>query len=107
MRTVFTNLLVGEDSLKCVFEDLFSTHFLFEKELIVKHIINNKDLACSFLHNWCDVCVSVFYFEMFIKLVYQAGEELISVLLFSYIQLLVPHLEDLQHTFCTWTNCVK
>lgn len=35
---------------------------------------------------------------MFIKLVHQAGEELICILLFSYIQLFVPHLEDLQET---------
>lgn len=32
VRTIFTNLLVGVDSLKCVFEDLFSTHFLFKRE---------------------------------------------------------------------------
>lgn len=36
------------------------------------------------------------YFEMFIKLVHQASEELICILLFSDIQLLVPHLKDLQ-----------
>lgn len=39
-----------------------------------------------------------FYLEMFIELVHQAGEELICILLFSYIQLFVPHLEDLQET---------
>lgn len=33
VRTVLANLLVGKDSLKCVFEDLLSTHFLFEKEI--------------------------------------------------------------------------
>lgn len=49
-----------------------------------------------FLKNWCGVCE--FYLEMFVKLIHQAGEELISILLFSYIQLLVPHLEDLQQT---------
>lgn len=102
MRTVFTNLLVGEDSLKCVFEDLFSTHFLFEKELI----FNLSSLIKAWF-SWCDVHASVFYFEVFIKLVHQASEELVSILLFSYIQLFVPHLEDLQHTFCMWTNCIK
>lgn len=37
------------------------------------------------------------YFQMLVKLVHQAGEELVGVLLFSDIQLLVPHLENLQH----------
>lgn len=37
------------------------------------------------------------YFQMLVKLVHQAGEELVSVLLFSDVQLLVPHLENLQH----------
>lgn len=45
-------------------------------------------------------CVQQFYLEMFVKLVHQAGEELISILLFSYIQLLVPHLKDLQQDKC-------
>lgn len=38
------------------------------------------------------------YLEMFIKLVHKTCEELIGILLFSDIQLFVPHLEDLQPT---------
>lgn len=97
MGTVFTNLLVGEDPLKCVFEDLFSTHFLVEGSFAKISIIKTgqKNFAGAFLITGV-VCES--YLQMFIKLVYQAGEELISILLFSYIQLLVPHLEDLQQT---------
>lgn len=40
---------------------------------------------------------AVNYLQMLVKLVHQAGEELVGVLLFSDIQLLVPHLENLQH----------
>ena len=40
-----------------------------------------------------------FYLEMFVQLIHQASEELISVLLLSYVQLPVPHLEDLQQIF--------
>lgn len=32
---------------------------------------------------------------MLIQLVHQAGEELVGILLLSYIQLLVPHLKNL------------
>lgn len=38
------------------------------------------------------------YLQIFIQLIHQASEELISILLFSYIQLPVPHLKNLQHT---------
>lgn len=53
MRTVFTNLLVREDSLKCVLEDLFSTHFLFKKELINNHTIVNKNLVFFIISVMC------------------------------------------------------
>lgn len=89
MRTIFTNLLVGINSLKRVFKDLFTTHFLKEKET---QLVQNqteyrpvKDLMM------CDP-----YLEMFVQLVHQAGEKLVSILLLSDIQLLVPHLKDLQ-----------
>lgn len=35
---------------------------------------------------------------MFIKLVHQAGEKLVSILLFSDVELPVPHFKDLQQT---------
>lgn len=95
MRTVFTNLLVREDSLKGVFENLFPTHFLLERDVFINVIISLK-LIKALMWMVCCVCVCVFYLEMFIKLVHQACEELICILLFPHIQLLVPHLEDLE-----------
>lgn len=92
VRTIFTNLLIREDSLKCVFEDLFSTHFLFERKHHEFIIINTQLLLC---HCWG------LYLQIFIQLIHQASEELISILLFSYIQLPVPHLKNLQHTTFT------
>lgn len=91
VRTVFANLLVGKDSLKCVFEDLLSTHFLFKKEFY--HQRTDEGKTCAVMANWR----AVNYFQMLVKLVHQAGEELVGVLLLSDIQLLVPHLENLQH----------
>ena len=38
------------------------------------------------------------HLEMLVQLVHQAGEELVGVLLLPNVQLLVPHLEDLQQT---------
>lgn len=49
-------------------------------------------LSCFFYHCWG------LHLQIFIQLIHQASEELISILLFSYIQLPVPHLENLQHT---------
>lgn len=40
VRTVFANLLVRKDSLKCVFEDLLSTHFLSKRNFIMNHTKN-------------------------------------------------------------------
>lgn len=39
------------------------------------------------------------HLQIFVQLIHQAGEELVSILLLSYIQLPVPHLKNLQHTF--------